>query len=400
MNTCHICGNQEVVDLLDLGMQPISNRFLDSPSAEEYSHPIVVGQCSACGLVQISRPVPAEELKPLYDWITYREPEGHLDTLADTISKLPGINRDAAIGGISFKDDPLLERMQKLGLKNTWRLDPETDLGISDRRSGVETIQSHLTQETAASIAQIRGKADIIIARHILEHAYDTLDFAAALRELATPEGYIILEVPDCERSLAKCDYTTIWEEHIIYFTPETFRNSFSFSGLSLIHFDSFPYPFENSLVGIGQCQKSVTPTFPSDSILENEKSRFIDFDRGLSEQRQKLKNFFSEYRQNQGKIALMGAGHLCCAFITFLELDGYFEFVADDNPNKQGLFMPSSRLPIYNSAALLENDIKLCLLSLSPDSETKVLQNNQAFLEKGGKFASIFPASKLALKI
>lgn len=95
-----------------------------------------------------------------------------------------------------------------------------------------------------------------------------------------------------------------------------------------------------------------------------------------------------------------MGAGHLCCAFVSFLNLDNYFEFVVDDNPHKQGLFMPSSHLPIYKSAALLENEIKLCLLSLSPDSEAKVVQKNQAFLQRGGTFHSIFPASQLALKI
>ena len=96
----------------------------------------------------------------------------------------------------------------------------------------------------------------------------------------------------------------------------------------------------------------------------------------------------------------MLGAGHLCCAFVTFLQLQDYFEFVIDDNPNKQGLFMPGSRLPIYPSTALLEQDIKLCLLSLSPDSETKVVQKNQEFVEKGGTFASIFPASQLALQL
>ena len=40
----------------------------------------------------------------------------------------------------------------------------------------------------------------------------------------------------------------------------------------------------------------------------------------------------------------------------------------------------------------LLERNVKVCLLSLSPDSEAKVMQKNQGYLDRGGVFASIFP--------
>jgi len=48
----------------------------------------------------------------------------------------------------------------------------------------------------------------------------------------------------------------------------------------------------------------------------------------------------------------------------------------------------------------LIKANIKLCLLSLSPESEAKVINKNHVFLDKGGKFVSIFPASKNALNI
>ena len=47
---------------------------------------------------------------------------------------------------------------------------------------------------------------------------------------------------------LEKLDYTTIWEEHTLYFTPETFRNCFGFGGLSLIHFEK-AYSVESYIV-------------------------------------------------------------------------------------------------------------------------------------------------------
>ena len=60
---------------------------------------------------------------------------------------------------------------------------------------------------------------------------------------------------------------------------------------------------------------------------------------------------------------------------------------------------MPGSRLPIRQSSALLDEGIKLCLLSLSPESETKVVSRNQAFIEQGGTFLSIYPDSERAIE-
>jgi hypothetical protein len=41
-----------------------------------------------------------------------------------------------------------------------------------------------------------------------------------------------------------------------------------------------------------------------------------------------------------------------------------------------------------------------LCLLSLNPIGEEKVVEKNRAFADRGGTFASIFPASARALTL
>ncbi len=61
---------------------------------------------------------------------------------------------------------------------------------------------------------------------------------------------------------------------------------------------------------------------------------------------------------------------------------------------------MPGSRLPIFESRALVERHIRLCLLSVAPESEERVIERNTTFVQSGGRFASIFPASKYALKL
>lgn len=392
MKRCHLCGQEQVGALLDFGMQPMGNRYLALSADQEFKHPLAVGQCLSCGLIQISRPASADQLKPVYDWITYVEPEGHLDRLAEILSGLPGITPESVFCGMTFKDDSLLKRMNGLGIGKTWRIDPCRDLGIEESGAGVETVQDRFGPEAVRRIVQNRGRPDVVVARHIFEHAHHLERFVEGLKELAKPDGWIAIELPDCSRSLEAGDCTTIWEEHILYFTEETFRRAFSFCGFSLKRFERFAYPQEDSLVGIARPAQGLTPSFPSEEILRDERTRADLFVRGVVSHRDRFKRILSQQRSRGEKVALLGAGHLGSTFINLLDLKEDIDFVVDNDPHKRGLLMPGSRLPIYDSEALLEKKVGLCLLGVNPANQAKVVLKHQAFLEQGGSFLSIFP--------
>ena len=63
------------------------------------------------------------------------------------------------------------------------------------------------------------------------------------------PGAHVVFEVPDCSDALRNYDYTTLWEEHILYFSQETFKNTVIKSGFSIDCYDCYPNTFENSLV-------------------------------------------------------------------------------------------------------------------------------------------------------
>ncbi len=400
MKNCRVCNSNEVIKLLDFGMQPICNRFLKSPDEQEYKHPFVLGLCNACGLVQLIDPFPSIELRPPYNWIRYNEPENHLDNLAGILSNLPDLNENSAICGISFKDDTILDRMKKLGFSKTMRLDPKEDLGIKDGWTGVETIQDRFNLEKAKAIVNKNGKFDLVIVRHILEHVDDLPEFMRSIGELLNPHGYVLFEVPDCTKPMENFDYSSIWEEHIAYFTPETFKKCLSSGNFAVEHFKIFPYQMENCLVAILRPSKMITITnnFCDEKSLQNEKNRAIAFSKEFSQKKTLIKSYFSEYNANKGKISFFGAGHTALVFINIFELEDYIECIIDDNENKQGLFLPGSHLPVFGSLALKKKNIKLSVLSLNPDFEEKIVEKNKKFVENGGEFLSIVPTSKLSL--
>ena len=393
MPVCCLCQTDAAAVRLDLGPQPISNRYLAATNAEEALFPLVLAQCEACGLIRLSQAPPAEEVRPRHPWISYSEPESHLDELARVIAHLPGLTSAARVWGVSSKDDSLLRRLERLGYRETYRLDAARDLDIQEPAAGMETIQARLDGPRAQAIRAVHGPADVIIARHIVEHAHDLRGFVAALLALLRPAGFLVLEVPDCHTGFTLGDCTVIWEEHRAYFTPATFPLLFGFSGLQLADFRVFPNGPERLLVAIGRALPDPDArAVPASASQEHGLLR--EFGRRLDERRRHAVGLLAEYGDRRRRVAVLGAGHMACVFLSLLGLRHGISLVVDNDPHKQGLLMPGSHLPIREPEALLREEIDLCLLSVNPEAEERVVEGHRAFLERGGEFASIFAAS------
>jgi hypothetical protein len=387
--------------LVDFGLQPVSNRFLPAGSQVPVPNfPLQLRINPGSGLIHLGKPFPVAELKPRYGWLTCFEPEGHLDELAEKLTKLPGVTRASVFGAYSFKDDSILRRLERLGYTKNWRIDPVQDLDITDSCANVETYQSALTPAKAEEIRERRGAADVLIVRHVVEHAYDLPAFIEAIRRMVSHGGYIVWELPDCERALAAGDCTTVWEEHIFYFTSFTFRQLLLKSGFAIVHYESVPYALENSLVAIvREAPVNENPVCTDLQAVAGEVARAQSFVQVLARRKIDVRKKLEALRRERGQIAMFGAGHLSVAFLSIMQVADIISCVVDDNPNKKGLQMPVGGLQIAGSEALCSRDIRVCLLGLNPQNQPKVIASQQRFVEQGGVFASIFPGSELDLE-
>jgi SAM-dependent methyltransferase len=382
--TCHSCRQTAVRDILDCGRQPVSNRFLPSADAPETMFPLIVGQCTACGLVQISRPVPAAELRAGFDWIRYTEPDDHLDALVGELARLPGITTTSRVGAVVFGGDTTTTRFQEHGFQNLWRVDLRRDLGVEEPCAGTESIQERLTPATAQEIVSRCGLFDLLVVRHMMEHAHEVRRFLAAIQAMLRPGGYAVFEVPDCERPFAELEYSILWDEHVFYFMPATFRHCLARAGFDMLDLQRPRF----SLVAITRKTDSPRAIAPcAADVLVAELARAEKFARGLPARQVAV----TKALKAGGKTAFFGAGHQGCIYINLLGLKFELAFVVDDLPQKQGLFMPGSRLLIRPSSALADAGVRVCLSSLGAETDRKVAAKNKVFLAQGGQFRSIF---------
>lgn len=380
---CHSCGSSAVASLLDCGLQPVGHRFLSTLTEDEYKHPLVVGQCGACGLVQLTRPAPVAETRPRFEWISYNEPDAHLDVLVEELAALPGITHNSHVGAVVFGGDKTLEKFVERGFSNTWRIDLRRDLEVDEPFSGTETLQDRLTPDSAVKIASREGLFDMLVIRHLVEHAHQIRRFLAGIRKLLKPGGYAVFEVPDCETAFATCDYSILWEEHVFYFMPATLRHCLENAGFDVIDMQRPTY----SLVALTRMTDA-----PSRSVsvhaLESEKERMNRFATSLPSVKRATREALNH---KAGPVAFFGAGHMTCTFLSLLELNDVVKCVIDDHPMKRGRFLPGTHLSIEGSEALERRGIRTCLSALSPESEARVVVRNPVFTSSGGRFYSIF---------
>lgn len=394
---CLGCGGGPVDVLLDFGAQPPSNRFLREGDAGGDAHPLNLGQCQACALIQLVNPMPPAMVKSRFDWLTYNEPEGHLDGLTAQLCTLDGVTRGARIVGLSYKDDSTLARFNRLGYANTFRFDLQQDFGISDACAGLESIQHAIDDSTMQRLAGRHGQADVLLVRHVLEHAHDPGRFLRALGTLVKPGGYLVIEIPDCTKFIGACDYSFVWEEHITYFSPVTFFAFVRRQGYVVTDLLDYVYPLENSLVAVLRADAAARDGIINVPAAELAAGRRFGLE--FVPRRTVLRGQLQQLRDRGQRIVVFGAGHLAAKFLNLFDLGQIVDCVVDDNPHKQGLRMPGSKLPVLGSSILIDKKIDLCLLSLSPESEQKVLAKKQDYIAAGGRFASIFALSPLALR-
>ena len=167
---CFACGGTRT-RLIDLGTQPVCNRYVNASRSEGYRAPLILSRCDRCALLQLGESWPASELRPRFDWIRYREPEQHLDSLSSILGALPGLPNDPLIAGLTYKDEPVLYRLARLGMPNVWSISMSEDLQIGEPGAGIETVQERLDVTLAQRLAAKRGRPDVIVVRHLLEHA-------------------------------------------------------------------------------------------------------------------------------------------------------------------------------------------------------------------------------------
>ncbi len=392
---CRACDGTTRM-IVDAGPQPITNRYPATRGGETFRFEMVVAVCEVCALVQLVRPPSPADVRPREHWIASREPESHLDALADRVMATFDRDRTPPMAlGVGDNDIALLSKLEQRGaiaVQFEWR----KEIVPTELFSATETLANWMSPEIAAVVATRIGRADLVVAQNLLEHAQQPGCLLGGLRELASPGGRLVLEVPDCSAGLVSPDPSILWEEHVSYFTPATLRRSVCRAGWDAEWVEPFP--------GVGQIDALFRLPEPSrredlvkGGIAErSEITQAIEFGSSLDRLQERWRELLSDARDRGNRIALYGSGHSGIVLVNVLGLGDLFDVAIDDNPHKAGRFLPGSYVPILPFAEISRNDRYSCVLALGADTERRVLEARKDWISAGTNMISISPVSPL----
>lgn len=221
VTACRVCGSDDMVRYLDLGMLPLANNLAPNAVAARQMQrfPMQVQYCTDCSLSQLSVVVDPKEMFSHY---TYRSSINkgyirHCREMARSVGAAMGLSDSDLVVDIAGNDGALLaEFKDELGV-NVLNVDPAKNIAAISESRGIATINDFWSDDIAEKILAEYGRPKLITATNVFAHVDDVRGFVAAAKSCLHEQGALMLEFPYCVDFIEKREFDTIYFEHLSY---------------------------------------------------------------------------------------------------------------------------------------------------------------------------------------
>lgn len=412
--------------VLDLGTQPLANRFLTAEQLKEPEpkFPLKLCVCTTCWLMQLSETVPPEEL--FHDYLYYTSCSQpmvyHAENAASRYMNEFSLRSQHEKGfedwvcEIASNDGYMLQWFQNEGVP-CFGIEPAHGPAEVSRSKGIETHEEFFTRELAAGMGRFdkRGasflcespfdhrKIKLLLANNVLAHCPNINDFLEGVKHcVGSMAGYgrCIMEFPYGVNLIERNEFDTIYHEHVFYFTLTSLVPMFLNHGMDIYAVEQISvhggalrifcaghgvYPIEDSVRNL------------MDSELEKGVGT-MEFYKGYSESIQRLlgdiRGFIVRGDWDSETFAAYGASAKSTVMLNAIGFVGpAIQFICDSTPAKQGRFSPGLHIPIVSPSELQKRQPDYCVLMIWNFLD-QVLKQEEGYRKNGGKF--IVPVPKL----
>ena len=84
-------------------------------------------------------------------------------------------------------------------------------------------------------------RADVFHANNVLAHVADLNGFAAGIQVLLKDQGLAVIEVPNVKEMIDRCEFDTIYHEHLCYFSVTALEHLFRLHQLDIQDLERVP---------------------------------------------------------------------------------------------------------------------------------------------------------------
>jgi SAM-dependent methyltransferase len=401
---CRSCKSRSLRVVLDLGNHPLSDALLTSKreAREQPRYPLQLARCDDCTLLQVTETIPPQVLfQRDYPYFSSSSAAllQHAAGIAHRLIRELHLGPDSLVVEVASNDGYLLRNFQEKNIP-CLGIDPASGPAGKALKAGIPVINDFFSLELATRLRAEGRAADLIIANNVVAHVDTINDFVAGFEKLLKPDGVAVLECAYAIDMVDKCEFDTIYHEHLFYHTLHGLMPLFARHGLYLNNAEKLAIHGGSLRFFVSRHDQR---TARLQAMLAEEEARGIgqvDWCNGFSRRVVDLGNsLIGLLRAEKAKgasIACYGAAAKGSTLINYLDLGpDFFEFVADANPYKQGRFMPGQAIPIVHPGRLAETQPDLVLL-LVWNFAGEVLRQQHRYRAAGGRFIIPIPEPRV----
>lgn len=355
---CAICSSESAEMFLDLGMQPLANKYptADMIASEEF-FPEQVFFCTACRNVQLGTVISRERMFEDYYYLSSVNP-GLVRHFVSLAQRLAGSKLVLDVGS---NDGILLRPLKELGVQCVG-IDPSVNVSKIANDAGLPTITAFFDAVSAGEVRRTYGNPDVIVASSIFTHLEDPHSFMDTVGELLAPGGKFIIEVEYIGNIIRDIQFERFYLDRIFYYSLSSLRKLAELHAM-IIQDVELIEPHGGSLqVTFVRKGEGAAPTERVGAMLADEEAsltlpKLQQFKKVVDESVKAFKDKLIELKSSGVKVA----GYGCPARVTTITNYGEIgpdlvEFIVDDSPLKQGRFSPGKHIPIVPNAYLADH--------------------------------------------
>lgn len=368
---CRHCGSALQLPFLDLGSAPPSNAYLSEAAlrAPETWFPLRLLVCETCWLVQTEDHAGRDALfTDNYAYFSSFSSSwlAHAEAYVQAMRTRLGLTAASQVVEVASNDGYLLQYVQAAGIP-CYGVEPTASTAAAARAKGIAVVERFFGVALAEELAADGLQADLMVANNVLAHVPDINDFVGGFARLLKPHGVATFEFPHLLRMVQGCQFDTAYHEHYSYLSLTAVQRIFAANGLAVLDVQELSTHGGSLRVIAGRTDvaqhRHATPEGAAQvgKLLASEVAAgmldadfYGDFPAQAIRIKRELLTFLLKCQADGLRVGAYGAAAKGNTLLNFAGVrPDLLPYVVDQNPAKQGKFLPGSRIPVVDEAHL-----------------------------------------------